>query len=65
MPPYVVASDRTLRDIATLRPDTLQALEMAHGIGPAKVEKYGEALLAVVNAESKTEGREDPPELPL
>ena len=66
VPPYVVASDRTLRDIATLRPETLQALEMAHGIGPAKVEKYGEALLAVVNGESKTEGHdEDPPELPL
>ena len=48
VPPYVVASDRSLRDIAVLRPGTLGELELAHGIGPAKVEKYGEALLSVV-----------------
>ena len=48
VPPYVVASDRSLRDIAMLRPGTLGELELAHGIGPAKVEKYGEALLSVV-----------------
>jgi len=48
VPPYVVASDRTLRDIARLRPRTLQELALAHGIGPAKLEKYGEGLLAVV-----------------
>ena len=48
VPPFVVASDRSLRDIAMLRPGTLGELELAHGIGPAKVEKYGEALLSVV-----------------
>ena len=48
VPPYVVASDRSLRDIAMLRPGTLGELELAHGIGPAKAEKYGEALLSVV-----------------
>jgi len=48
VPPYVVASDRSLRDIALLRPGTLNELELAHGIGPAKVDKYGEALLSVV-----------------
>ena len=48
VPPYVVASDRTLRDIALLRPQTLNELELAHGIGPAKVEKYGADLIAVV-----------------
>jgi ATP-dependent DNA helicase RecQ len=44
----VVASDRTLREIALLRPRNLQELELAHGIGPAKLEKYGAGLLAVV-----------------
>ncbi len=48
VPPYVVASDRTLREIALLRPRNLQELELAHGIGPAKREKYGAGLLAVV-----------------
>ena len=48
VPPYVIASDRTLREIALLRPRNLQELELAHGIGPAKREKYGTGLLAVV-----------------
>ena len=42
VPPYVVASDRSLRDIAALRPADSEALQTAHGIGPAKVEKYGD-----------------------
>jgi ATP-dependent DNA helicase RecQ len=49
VPPYVVASDRTLREIALLRPRNLQELELAYGIGPAKLEKYGAGLLAVVS----------------
>ena len=50
VPPYVVASDRTLRDIARLCPRSLAELELAHGIGPAKARKYGSELLAVVAA---------------
>ena len=49
VPPYVIASDRTLRDITLLRPSTLDELELAHGIGPAKAKKYGTDLLAVIN----------------
>jgi ATP-dependent DNA helicase RecQ len=48
VPPYVVASDRTLREIAGLRPSSLFELEQAHGIGPAKVQRYGAGLLDVV-----------------
>jgi ATP-dependent DNA helicase RecQ len=48
VPPYVIASDRTLRDIALLRPANLDELLLAHGIGPAKVERFGAALLKVV-----------------
>jgi ATP-dependent DNA helicase RecQ len=49
VPPYVIASDRTLREIALLQPQSLEELELAHGIGPAKREKYGAGLLAVVS----------------
>jgi len=45
---FVIASDRTLRDIARLRPRTLGELALAHGIGPQRVERYGEGWLAVV-----------------
>jgi ATP-dependent DNA helicase RecQ len=48
VPPYVVASDRSLRDIAEMRPSSLSELQLAHGIGPAKAEKYGAGILAVV-----------------
>jgi ATP-dependent DNA helicase RecQ len=48
VPPYVVASDRTLRDIANLRPRNADELALAHGIGPAKLERFGPGLLAVV-----------------
>jgi ATP-dependent DNA helicase RecQ len=48
VPAFVVASDRTLRDIALLRPTTSDALLLAHGIGPAKAERYGPQILAVV-----------------
>jgi ATP-dependent DNA helicase RecQ len=48
VPAYVVASDRTLRDVALLRPRTLEELQQAHGIGPAKAERYGRQLLEVV-----------------
>jgi len=53
-PPYVVASDRTLRDIANLRPADIDALQQAHGIGPAKVEKFGEDILRVVREAQAT-----------
>jgi len=46
--PFIVASDRTLRDIATLRPRDLAELERAHGVGPYKVAKYGAGILEVV-----------------
>ncbi|MEZ4383292.1 MAG: ATP-dependent DNA helicase RecQ [Nannocystaceae bacterium] len=53
VPPYVVASDRSLRDVALLRPRTIDELKMAHGIGPAKAERYGAGLLEVVAAKQQ------------
>ena len=48
VPPYVVASDRTLQELATLRPRRVSELEGVYGIGAAKAARYGEALLAVI-----------------
>lgn len=48
VPPFMIASDRTLRDLAVLRPGNLEELKLAHGIGPAKVERYGAGFLEVV-----------------
>jgi ATP-dependent DNA helicase RecQ len=48
LPPYVIASDRTLRELAELRPRTVDELRLVHGIGPHKLGRYGPGLLAVV-----------------
>jgi ATP-dependent DNA helicase RecQ len=48
VPPYVVAGDRTLREIAAARPASLDELSALYGIGPAKVERYGQDWLDLV-----------------
>jgi ATP-dependent DNA helicase RecQ len=50
VPPFVVASDRALRDVARLRPRSTSELVRAYGIGPAKAERYGARFLAVIDA---------------
>ena len=53
VPAFVVASDRTLDDIAVIGPGDLDELRLCYGIGPAKVEKYGEEILAVLKKSSR------------
>ena len=48
VPPYVIFHDRTLAEIARLRPAALAALARIDGVGQAKLARYGEAVLAVV-----------------
>jgi ATP-dependent DNA helicase RecQ len=48
VPPYVVFHDSTLREIAALRPATLRELAEVNGVGEAKLERYGEAMLAAL-----------------
>ncbi|WP_398333260.1 DNA helicase RecQ [Vulcanococcus sp.] len=50
VPPYVVFHDRTLQELAALRPANLHALAEVGGIGAAKLERYGSALLEVLAA---------------
>jgi ATP-dependent DNA helicase RecQ len=50
VPPYVVFHDRTLVELAGVRPHSLAALAGVSGIGSAKLERYGEALLEVLAA---------------
>jgi DNA helicase-2/ATP-dependent DNA helicase PcrA len=48
VPAYVVASDATLRAIAQRAPTTTRELAACPGIGPAKLDKYGESILALI-----------------
>jgi DNA helicase II / ATP-dependent DNA helicase PcrA len=47
-PAYCVFTDVTLQAVAEQRPATREALEAVPGIGPAKLEKFGDAVLALV-----------------
>ena len=48
VPAYVVFHDSTLREIAAARPRTLHELGRVNGVGRAKLERYGDAMLATV-----------------
>ncbi len=48
VPAYVILHDRTLAEIAALRPGDMNALGMVSGIGAKKLERYGAALLELV-----------------
>ena len=48
VPAYVVFSDATLRAIAAARPQDESDMLNVSGVGPKKLETYGEAFLEVV-----------------
>ncbi|MBT2554388.1 ATP-dependent DNA helicase UvrD2 [Arthrobacter sp. ISL-5] len=48
VPAFVVFTDATLTAIAEARPASLEELARLAGVGPSKLEKYGEAVLAVL-----------------
>jgi ATP-dependent DNA helicase RecQ len=48
MPPYVVMSDAHLRGIAAQSPASPTELSRCPGIGPVKLERYGDDILRVL-----------------
>jgi hypothetical protein len=52
VPPYIILSNKALEAIATQRPTTKAALATVNGIGPAKLEQYGGAILAITNGQA-------------
>jgi ATP-dependent DNA helicase RecQ len=48
VPPYVIFHDAALRDMASARPTTLEAMGRISGVGARKLEAYGGAFLAVI-----------------
>ena len=48
VPAYVVFNDKTLAAIAERRPATIVELSTISGVGESKLERYGEAVLAVL-----------------
>jgi ATP-dependent DNA helicase RecQ len=50
VPPYVIFHDRTLTEIATLKPAARAALALIGGVGEGKLARYGDGVLGVVAA---------------
>ncbi len=48
VPAYVVFNDATLVEMATERPRTLGELSQISGVGPTKLSRYGEVVLALL-----------------
>jgi DNA helicase II / ATP-dependent DNA helicase PcrA len=48
VPAYVIAHDETLAAIAEARPGSLATLRRVPGMGPVRLERYGDEILAIV-----------------
>jgi len=48
VPAYVVFADRSLADMATLKPATREEFLGVHGVGEAKLERYGDVFLRAI-----------------
>ncbi|HEX5049414.1 MAG TPA: DNA helicase RecQ [Gammaproteobacteria bacterium] len=54
LPPYVIFHDATLREMVAQRPASRDALLRLHGVGQAKLERYGDRFLAVLQGAGHT-----------
>jgi len=50
VPAFVIFNDRTLAEIARVKPAGLRELRAISGVGEAKLARYGEVLLAEIGA---------------
>ena len=48
MPAYVIFHDATLREIARVRPSSLEMLRGISGVGARKLEAYGAEIIGLV-----------------
>ena len=50
VPPYVIFHDITLREMASRRPVTTEALSSVTGVGDKKLERFGKIFIDVIRA---------------
>jgi DNA helicase-2/ATP-dependent DNA helicase PcrA len=50
VPPYVIFPDRTIDELLARRPSSPAELGAIHGLGPARLARFGEELLRVLRA---------------
>lgn len=50
LPPYIICSDKTLKDMCAKLPRDKEQLADVYGMGEQKIQNYGEAFVTAVNA---------------
>lgn len=50
VPPYIICSDKTLKDMCAKLPRDKEQLADVYGMGEQKIQNYGEAFVTVVNS---------------
>lgn len=50
VPPYIICSDKTLKDMCAKLPRDKEQLADVYGIGEQKIQNYGEAFVTAVNS---------------
>ena len=58
---YKVLQNATIEEIVRTRPETLEALALIKGIGPKKLERYGAAIIGLVQGIAPGDADEDEP----
>jgi ATP-dependent DNA helicase RecQ len=49
VPPYIVFSDKTLKELSVAQPTTKEEMLNIHGIGEVKFERYGKEFLQLLS----------------
>ncbi|MBF0585970.1 DNA helicase RecQ [Prosthecochloris sp. N3] len=56
VPPYIIFSDRSLRDMATIFPEDEESMLTVSGVGKVKLERYGEVFLDMIRTYTRLDG---------
>jgi len=60
VPPYVIFHDKTMKELVTILPDSLEEMQDISGIGQRKIEMYGKQFLKVIRQYKEKRGAGGP-----
>lgn len=65
LPPYIIFSDKSLVEMATLYPTTIEELKTISGVSEGKAKRYGEKFLSLIKQHIEDNEIEKPFDLPI
>lgn len=61
VPAYIIFSDRSLVEMAAAFPHSAESLVQIHGVGKAKLERYGDEILPIIRDYCRKKGLQEKP----